>query len=94
MPAARLDGPPGDASLDQVRLDGYGHAFTVGTDTLRVALDAAVLSPASAIGVDDDGRVLGLATFDEIRAAIARASQAEGERQGLASGQPHLGART
>ena len=36
--------------------------------------DAAVLSPAGqAVGVDEDGRVLGVATFDELRAAIQAA---------------------
>jgi osmoprotectant transport system ATP-binding protein len=91
VPAARLDGLPGDTPLRQVRLDGFGHAFTVGPDTLRVALDAAVLSPAGqAIGVDGEGRVLGLASFEELRAAIQQASQQE-DRQ--ASGEPHPGAR-
>jgi osmoprotectant transport system ATP-binding protein len=96
VPAARLDVLPADAPLGQARLDAIGHAFTVGADTLRVALDAAVLSPAGqAIGVDGEGRVLGLASFDEIRAAIARARQADdaaGGRQ--ASGEPQLEART
>jgi osmoprotectant transport system ATP-binding protein len=96
LPAARLDGLPGDTTLGQVRLDGFGHAFTVGTDTLRVALDAAVLSPAGqAIGVDAEDRVVGLASFEDIRAAIARASQAEGQPAGgqLSSGEPRLGTR-
>jgi osmoprotectant transport system ATP-binding protein len=100
VPAARLDGLAADGVLRQVRLDDFGHAFTDGADTLRVALDAAVLSPAGqAIGVDDEGRVLGLASFEDIRAAIARAKQAE-DRAGdriedqQDSGEPHLGART
>ncbi len=37
---------PGDTPLGQVPADGVGHTFTVGTDSLRAALDAAVLSPA------------------------------------------------
>ena len=74
--SARLDELPGDTPLDQVSADGFGHTFTVGADSLRAALDAAVLSPAGqAIAVDGEGRVVGVATFDQIRAAI----QAEGE---------------
>jgi osmoprotectant transport system ATP-binding protein len=69
--AATLAAAPGDTPLGQVRTEPIGHAFTVGTDSLRAALDAAVLSPAGqAVGVDGDGRVLGVATFDQLRAAI------------------------
>jgi osmoprotectant transport system ATP-binding protein len=76
--AGRLADLPGDMPLGQVPAEAFGHAFTVGTESLRVALDAAVLSPAGlAIGVDDDGRVLGLASFDDLRAAITAASQRE-----------------
>ena len=58
--------------------DGFGHAFTVGTDTLRAALDAAVLSPAGqAIAVDDAGRVVGVVTFDQLRVAIQAADVAD-----------------
>ncbi len=77
----RLAGLPSDMPLRQVPAEGFGHAFTIGADSLRVALDAAVLSPAGlAIGVDGDGRVLGLASFEDLRAAITAASQ-----QGTAS---------
>jgi osmoprotectant transport system ATP-binding protein len=62
---------PDGTPLGQLDTKGFGHAFTVGSDSLRAALDAAVLSPAGqAIGVDGDGRVLGVATFDQLRAAI------------------------
>jgi osmoprotectant transport system ATP-binding protein len=72
--AATLTATPGDTSLGQLKTEPIGHAFTVGTDSLRAALDAAVLSPAGlAVGVDGDGRVLGAATFDQLRAAIAAA---------------------
>ena len=67
---------PGDTPLGQVPAEPLGHTFTVGTDSLRAALDAAVLSPAGqAVGVDDDGRVLGVATFDQLRAAIQAAER-------------------
>ena len=69
-----LSAVPGDTPLRQVKIEPAGHTFTVGTDSLRAALDAAVLSPAGqAVGVDEDGRVLGVATFDQLRAAIQAA---------------------
>jgi osmoprotectant transport system ATP-binding protein len=75
--AEQLAALPGDTPLGQVRAEGFGHAFTVGTDSLRAALDAAVLSPAGqAVGVDADGRVLGVATFDQLRVAIHAAEGA------------------
>ena len=62
---------PATPPLGQAPAEPLGHTFTVGTDSLRAALDAAVLSPAGqAVGVDDDGRVLGVASFDQLRAAI------------------------
>ena len=80
--AARLAALPGDTPLGQAAAEPLGHTFTVGTDSLRAALDAAVLSPAGqAVGVDDDGRVIGVATFDQLRAAIA-AEQASPGQQG------------
>ena len=80
IPAARLGGQHADTPLDQVRTDGVGHTFTVGTDSLRAALDAAVLSPAGqAVGVDGDGSVVGVVTFDQLRAAIQAADRADGE---------------
>ncbi|MDX6417770.1 MAG: osmoprotectant transport system ATP-binding protein, partial [Trebonia sp.] len=71
---ATLAALPGGTPLGQVRAVPIGHPFTVGTDSLRAALDAAVLSPAGqAVGVDEDGLVLGVATFDQLRAAIQAA---------------------
>ena len=82
--AALLDGLPGDTPLGQVRTEAFGHAFTVGADSLRAALDAAVLSPAGlAVGVDGSGRVIGVAGFDQLRAAIqADTSQPRREEPG------------
>jgi osmoprotectant transport system ATP-binding protein len=77
IPAARLLALPGDTPLAQVRTEGFGHAFPVDGGTLRAALDAAVLSPAGqAVGVDGDGRVLGVASFDQLRSAIEAAEAA------------------
>jgi osmoprotectant transport system ATP-binding protein len=71
---ATLAALPGGTPLGQVRAEPIGHPFTVGADSLRAALDAAVLSPAGqAVGVDGDGLVLGVATFDQLRAAIQAA---------------------
>jgi osmoprotectant transport system ATP-binding protein len=76
--AAELAALPGDSLLGHAPTQAGGHAFTVGTDSMRAALDAAVLSPAGqAVALDADGRVIGVAGFDELRAAIAAA---EGER--------------
>ena len=78
MSAERLAGLDGDTRLKDVAADSFGHTFTVGDDSLRAALDAAVLSPAGvAIGVDDDGRVVGVATFDQLRAAVQAAQAAQ-----------------
>jgi osmoprotectant transport system ATP-binding protein len=70
---ATLGALPSDTPLRQVRAEPIGHAFTAGTDSLRAALDAAVLSPAGlAVAVDADGSVLGVATFEQLRSAIQR----------------------
>ena len=59
-------------------LTPYGHTFTAGTDSLRAALDASVLSPSGrAIGVDAEGRVVGVATQDELGTAIRAAQEAD-----------------
>jgi osmoprotectant transport system ATP-binding protein len=48
-----------------------GRGFTVGQESLRSALDSAVLNPSGeAIGVDGDGRVLGLVGEDQITSAL------------------------
>jgi osmoprotectant transport system ATP-binding protein len=78
--ADSLGGHPGDTALSQVPAEPFGHTFTVGTDSLRAALDAAVLSPAGqAVGVDDNGQAVGVATFDQLRAAIQAAERAADE---------------
>jgi osmoprotectant transport system ATP-binding protein len=89
VPAARLGGHHADTPLDQVRTDGVGHTFTASTDSLRAALDAAVLSPAGqAVGVDGDGSVVGVVTFDQLRAAIQAADQADGREAAGGGDQP------
>ena len=80
IPADRLDGQQADATLAALPAEPVGHTFTVGTDSLRAALDAAVLSPAGqAAGVDDNGELAGVATFDQLRAAIQAAEKTAGQ---------------
>ncbi|MFF2851541.1 ABC transporter ATP-binding protein [Streptomyces sp. NPDC058001] len=51
-----------------------GQTFEVGRDSLRVALDRAVLSPTGqAVAVDRTGRVLGVAGQDAVSAAVRAA---------------------
>jgi osmoprotectant transport system ATP-binding protein len=77
---ATLGALPGGTPLGQVPAEPIGHSFTVGSDSLRAALDAAVLSPAGqAVAVDGDGRMLGVATFDQLRAAIQAADGNHGQ---------------
>jgi len=73
--AASLDSLPGDAKLAGVQVTtGLGHTFRVDSDSLRAALDATVLSvTGQAVGVDADGRVVGVTSYDRLRAAIQRA---------------------
>jgi osmoprotectant transport system ATP-binding protein len=76
---ADLDSQPGRETLGTLSLPlaPLGHTFQVGRDSLRAALDATVLSRTGrAAGVDDQGRVLGITTYDRLRAAIQTAEQA------------------
>ncbi|MFF7642554.1 ATP-binding cassette domain-containing protein [Streptomyces canus] len=72
---------PGDltaGSVDATRLVSYGRPFVAGTDSLRAALDCAVLSPTGwAVGVDGEGRVAGVVSQQAIGEAI-RGAHAEG----------------
>ncbi len=68
---AALENMPGERSLGEVPLEGYGHSFTVGSDSLRAALDATVLSDTGrAVGVDQEGRVAGVTSYERLRVAI------------------------
>ncbi|MFI1958097.1 ABC transporter ATP-binding protein [Streptomyces althioticus] len=56
------------------RLLSYGRPFRPGTDSLRAALDCAVLSPTGwAVAVDADGRVTGVVSQQTIGEAIRAA---------------------
>ncbi len=87
IPATRLRAVAGDTPLDQVLAEPIGHAFPADGGSLRAALDAAVISPSGqAIGVDGAGRVLGVASFDQLRAAIAAAEAEADAEAGTAAG--------
>ncbi|HEY2240469.1 MAG TPA: ATP-binding cassette domain-containing protein, partial [Streptosporangiaceae bacterium] len=70
-----LEGQAG--ALGTLSMAPYGHTFQVGRDSLRAALDATVLSRTGrAVGVDADGRVQGITTYERLRAAIQTAEEA------------------
>ncbi|CAM5360103.1 Proline/glycine betaine ABC transporter ATP-binding protein OS=Streptomyces parvulus OX=146923 GN=Spa2297_25550 PE=3 SV=1 [Streptomyces parvulus] len=61
-------------SVDAARLLSHGRPFVPGTDSLRAALDCAVLSPAGwAVAVNDGGRVTGVVSQQTIAEAIRAA---------------------
>ncbi|MEU5591965.1 ABC transporter ATP-binding protein [Streptomyces sp. NPDC020298] len=63
--------------IDPGRLLPYGRPFVPATDSLRAALDCAVLSPTGwAVGVDDAGRVVGVVSQQVIGEAIRSAHAA------------------
>ncbi|CAL9394246.1 ABC transporter ATP-binding protein [Streptomyces sp. enrichment culture] len=66
---------------DDDRLLSYGRPFRPGTDSLRAALDCAVLSPTGwAVAVDADGKVTGVVSQQTIGEAIRAAhTQAEAD---------------
>ncbi|HEX4255673.1 MAG TPA: ATP-binding cassette domain-containing protein [Streptosporangiaceae bacterium] len=70
-----LEGQAG--AVGTLSMAPYGHTFQVGRDSLRAALDATVLSRTGrAVGVDADGRVQGITTYERLRAAIQTAEEA------------------
>ncbi|MGW7381903.1 ABC transporter ATP-binding protein [Streptomyces sp. NPDC054794] len=74
-------GEPKDLKAGEIapeRLLPYGRPFVHGSDSLRAALDGAVLSPTGwAVGVDDTGRVVGVVSQQTIGEAI-RTAHAQG----------------
>lgn len=65
-----MDGQVG-TTIDLSALRPLGHSFTFPTDSLRAALDAAVLSPAGqAVAVDDQGTLVGVADHEDVTNAI------------------------
>jgi osmoprotectant transport system ATP-binding protein len=79
--------------IDPGRLLSYGRPFTPGTDSLRAALDGAVLSPTGwAVAVDADGRVTGVVSQQTIGEAI-RGAHAEASAHAGPSAQAGRSAR-
>jgi osmoprotectant transport system ATP-binding protein len=78
LSAAELESASDTATLSELPLtSGNGHSFRVDTDSLRAALDATVLfSTGQAVGVDADGRVVGVTSYDRLKVAIQRADEA------------------
>jgi osmoprotectant transport system ATP-binding protein len=82
---ANLESVPGSARLAGVPLVSYGHTFRPDAHSLRAALDATVLSPTGrAVGVDADGKVIGVTSYDRLRAAIQAAQEAADQARGSA----------
>jgi osmoprotectant transport system ATP-binding protein len=70
LESTALSGDEG-ANVDLGALRAIGHTYGAETDTLRAALDAAVLSPAGfAIAVDGSGALSGVAGHSDISEAI------------------------
>ncbi|GHJ40519.1 proline/glycine betaine ABC transporter ATP-binding protein [Streptomyces sp. TS71-3] len=68
---------PAEWTDGEKTLTPYGQTFEFGRDSLRVALDCAVLSPTGwAVGVDRTGSVVGVASQETVATAI-RAAHAE-----------------
>jgi osmoprotectant transport system ATP-binding protein len=73
----------GSGALGDLPMVSYGHTFRPDTNSLRAALDATVLSATGrAVGVDADGAVVGVTSYDRLRAAIHTAQEAADEAGG------------
>ncbi|GAA2137594.1 ABC transporter ATP-binding protein [Actinomadura napierensis] len=80
-------GAVGDATLAPI-----GHTFAVESDSVRAALDAAILSPSGrAVGVDGDGRLVGVADQHDLTAAIATSGADVAPEPSDAAGQDAAG---
>jgi osmoprotectant transport system ATP-binding protein len=76
LAAAQIPADGNIAEISPAEYTSYGHTFAAESDSLRAALDSAILSPSSrAVGVDGDGRVVGVASVEQLVPAI-RAAQA------------------
>jgi len=72
--------PGSGAPVERERLVPLGRTFRPDEDSLRVALDSAVLSPAGrAVAVDADGRLIGTADQKDLATAIHTGGNAAGE---------------
>ncbi|MET9773597.1 ABC transporter ATP-binding protein [Streptomyces sp. NPDC006367] len=87
-------GEPHDLTAGSITPDvllPYGRPFVPGTDSLRAALDCAVLSPTGwAVAVDTDGRVTGVVSQQTIGEAI-RSAHAAGRSGAVPEGDAETG---
>ena len=84
--AADLGSRAGDSRLSAIGVAAIGHTFRPDADSLRVALDATVLSRTErAVGVDADGRVIGVTSYERLREAI-RAAEVAADAEDSAPG--------
>ncbi len=68
---------PVSGTLSEATLTPIGHTFSLVGDSVRAALDAALLSPSGlAVGVDGEGSVVGVADAYELSAAAAGNAEA------------------
>ena len=75
--SAGLGSLPQSTRLGDVPLAAVGHTFRPDSDSLRAALDATVLSRTGrAVGVDADGAVIGVTSYERLREAIRAAEDA------------------
>ncbi|GAA1889295.1 ABC transporter ATP-binding protein [Actinomadura bangladeshensis] len=82
---ASADVLPSSGVLGDARLAPIGHTFDTESDSVRAALDAAILSPSGrAVSVDAAGRLVGVADQHDLSAAIARSGR--GVEPGAAGG--------
>ncbi|KOG30477.1 ABC transporter ATP-binding protein [Streptomyces resistomycificus] len=85
---------PGELTAGNIRqaeLLPYGRPFVAGTDSLRSALDCAVLSPTGwAVAVDAEGRTAGVVSQQTIGEAI-RGAHAERRASDRAAERPQAG---
>ncbi len=88
-------GEPGKlvaGQIDAGQLLSCGRPFVAGTDSLRAALDCAVLSPTGwAVGVDAEGRVAGVVSQQAIGEAIRGAHEESAtEGAGASASEPKV----
>jgi osmoprotectant transport system ATP-binding protein len=72
--------PGSGAPVERTQLAPLGRTFRPDEDSLRVALDSAVLSPAGrAVAIDADGRLIGTADQKDLASAIHGAGESAAE---------------
>jgi osmoprotectant transport system ATP-binding protein len=85
--AADLASLPATGPLASASLIPIGHTFRPARDSLRSALDATVLSRTErAVGVDADGAVIGVTSYERLRDGIRAAEDAAVDAAALPAG--------